>query len=103
MASNKKISIFGLGYVGTVSAACFASLGHDVIGVDADKTKVEKIRQGLSPIVEEGINEMLTEQVAEGRLTATLDVKSAIKQSDISFISVGTPSNEDGLKKLRLS
>lgn len=96
MASKKKISIFGLGYVGTVSAVCFGSLGHDVIGVDSDNSKVKQVNLGLSPIVEKGLGEMLAQQVAEGKLTASSDVKAAIKDSDISFIAVGTPSNGDG-------
>ena len=96
MVSKKKISIFGLGYVGTVSAVCFGSLGHDVIGIDSDNSKVKQVNLGLSPIVEKGLGEMLAQQIAEGKLTASLDVKAAIRDSDISFIAVGTPSNVDG-------
>lgn len=96
MESKKKISVFGLGYVGTVSAVCFGSLGHDVIGVDSNDFKVKQVNLGLSPIVEKGLGEMLAQQVAEGKLTASLDVKAAIRDSDISFIAVGTPSNGDG-------
>ena len=96
MKSKKKISIFGLGYVGTVSAVCFASLGHDVIGIDSDASKVKLINSGKSPILEKGLEELLARQITEGKLTASLDVSATIRDSDISFIAVGTPSNGDG-------
>ena len=95
-----KISIFGLGYVGAVSAACFAKEGHDVVGVDVNPTKVEIINAGRSPIVEEGINELISQMVAAGCLRATVDVRDAIENSDVSLICVGTPSNDNGSLKL---
>jgi len=95
-----KISIFGLGYVGAVSAACFAKEGHDVVGVDVNPTKVEIINSGKSPIVEDGINELIGEMVAAGRLRATVDVRDAIENSDVSLVCVGTPSNGNGSLKL---
>ena len=95
-----KISVFGLGYVGAVSAACFAKEGHEVIGVDVSQTKVDIINAGSSPIVEEGISEMTDEMVAEGRLRATTDIREAIENSDVSLVCVGTPSNENGSLKL---
>jgi GDP-mannose 6-dehydrogenase len=95
-----KISIFGLGYVGAVSAACFAKEGHDVVGVDVNPTKVEIINSGKSPIVEDGINELIGEMVAVGRLRATVDVRDAIENSDVSLVCVGTPSNGNGSLKL---
>lgn len=95
-----KISIFGLGYVGAVSAACFAKEGHDVVGVDVSQTKVDIINSGNSPIIEEGINELIGQMVAEKRLRATADVNEAIADSDVSLVCVGTPSNDNGSLKL---
>ena len=95
-----KISVFGLGYVGAVSAACFASGGHEVIGVDINPAKVDVINSGRSPIVEEGIDELIGETVAAGRLSATCDVRAAVLNSDVSLICVGTPSNDNGSLKL---
>ena len=74
-----KLSVFGLGYVGCVSAACFAKEGHEVVGVDVSQTKVEIINSGKSPIVEAGIDELIGEVVAAGRLRATTDAAEAIK------------------------
>jgi GDP-mannose 6-dehydrogenase len=95
-----KISIFGLGYVGAVSAACFAKEGHEVVGVDVSQTKVDIINSGNSPIIEEGINELIGQMVAEKRLRATADVNEAIAESDVSLVCVGTPSNDNGSLKL---
>ena len=95
-----KISVFGLGYVGAVSAACFAKEGHEVIGVDVSQTKVDIINSGNSPIVEEGIGELIKQMVAEKLLRATTDVDEAIENSDVSLVCVGTPSNENGSLKL---
>ncbi len=97
----KSISIFGLGYVGAVTAACFASRGYRVIGVDPNPLKVDRIQSGLSPIVEAEIQEIITAAKSAGLITATLDATEAILNSDISFISVGTPSQRNG--KLDLS
>ena len=91
-----KLSIFGLGYVGAVSAACFAEAGHDVIGVDSNPLKVEIINQGRSPVVEPGVEEMIAAAVKEQRLKATTDAAFAIEQSDLSLVCVGTPSNSNG-------
>lgn len=91
-----KISVFGLGYVGCVSAACFAKEGHEVTGVDVSATKVEIINNGKSPIVEEGIGDLIGEMVAAKRLRATTDAAGAVKQSDVSLVCVGTPSNANG-------
>lgn len=95
-----KVSVFGLGYVGAVSAACFAKEGHEIVGVDVSQTKVDIINQGNSPIVEEGINELINKMVAEKRLHATTDVNEAIENSDVSLVCVGTPSNDNGSLKL---
>ncbi len=91
-----KISVFGIGYVGVVSAACLARDGHDVIAVDIDPGKVKSINDGVSPIVEEGIDDLVREVVAAGKLTATSDTDFAIRNTDTSFICVGTPSAPDG-------
>jgi GDP-mannose 6-dehydrogenase len=91
-----KLSVFGLGYVGCVSAACFAREGHEVTGVDVNPTKVEIINSGRSPIVEAGINELIGEMVEAGRLRATTDSARAIKDSEISLVCVGTPSRPNG-------
>ncbi len=87
------ISIFGLGYVGAVSCACLAELGHQVIGVDVNPGKVRMINAGESPVVEEGINELMANAVKLGRLHATENVEEAVLGSEISLISVATPSN----------
>lgn len=91
-----KISIFGLGYVGAVTAACFARDGHEVIGVDVNPEKVALIAKGESPIIEPQLPELLTDGVASGRIRATTDTDEAIYQSDASLISVGTPPTEKG-------
>lgn len=96
-----KLSVFGLGYVGCVSAACLAEDGNDVIGVDVNPTKVEIINSGKTPIIEEGINELIGKVVAAGRLRATTDSTRAVHDSDLSLICVGTPSNQNGSLHLR--
>lgn len=90
------ISIFGLGYVGAVSTACFADCRHRIIGVDPDAAKVEIINKGQSPIVEPGLAELLNNGVKRGRIEATSDVTYSILNTDVSFICVGTPSAADG-------
>jgi GDP-mannose 6-dehydrogenase len=95
------ISVFGLGYVGSVSAACFASMGHQVIGVDVNPAKVEMVEGGRSPIIEAGMNELVAEGNRGCRLHATTDSTAAVLQTDISFVCVGTPSLRNG--KLDLS
>ena len=91
-----KISIFGLGYVGCVSAACFAQGKHDVIGVDVNPSKVDMINSGKSPIVEPQINEIIHDVVKCGKLSATTDSLKAVKASEISLVCVGTPSKPNG-------
>ena len=95
-----KISIFGLGYVGAVSMACLARDGHEVVGVDLDPVKLDLIRQGRSPIVEEGIQELTAAVVASGRVRVTDDVADAVRASRLSFICVGTPSSPNGSQDL---
>lgn len=91
-----KISIFGLGYVGAVSAACFSNDGHEVIGVDSAHLKVDMINNGIPPIIEPGIDTMIAKAAAGNMLRATTDPQSAVSQSDVSFICVGTPSLPNG-------
>ncbi|SEP41866.1 nucleotide sugar dehydrogenase [Amycolatopsis saalfeldensis] len=91
-----KISVFGLGYVGCVSAACLAGRGHEVIGVDVNPVKVDLVTQGHAPVVEERIGELTAEVVTSGALRATTDVAEAIAASDVSLVCVGTPSAANG-------
>lgn len=91
-----RISVFGLGYVGAVSAACFAKEGHEVVGVDVNRDKVDGINAGRAPIVEEGIQELVAEVVASGALRATTEAGEGVASSDISMLCVGTPSRSNG-------
>jgi GDP-mannose 6-dehydrogenase len=91
-----RISVFGIGYVGTVSAACLARDGHEVMAVDVNSDKVDILNQGLSPIIEPRLGESIRAGVRAGRLKATTDAAVAIASTDISFICVGTPSQENG-------
>ncbi len=91
-----RVSILGLGYVGTVSAGCLARDRHEVIGVDPIRTKVDLINAGLSPIIEADIGEIIAAAVAAGRLRATDDLDQAIRETDLSFVCVGTPSQANG-------
>ncbi|MCI3950900.1 MAG: GDP-mannose 6-dehydrogenase, partial [Burkholderiales bacterium] len=95
-----KISIFGLGYVGAVSLACLARDGHSVIGVDIDRTKLELIRSGKTPVVEEGMVDLMAEVIASGHVSVTDDVLKAVLRSDLSLICVGTPSAANGNQDL---
>lgn len=96
----KRIAIFGLGYVGCVSAACLADAGHQVWGVDLNPDKVRMVNSGRSPIVEPGLDAMLGKVVKSGRLQATTSCEEAINNSDIAFLCVGTPGNEHGQLQL---
>ena len=96
-----KISVFGIGYVGVVSAACLADDGHEVIAVDLDPAKVSAVNSGLSPIVENGLDEIIARAVASGRLRATTDGQQAVLDTDASFVCVGTPSDETGAVGLK--
>jgi GDP-mannose 6-dehydrogenase len=96
-----KVSVFGLGYVGAVSAGCLANDGHTVIGVDPVPTKVELINSGRSPIVEAEIGEIIASNVRVGRLRATGDQAQAVHETELSFVCVGTPSQANGNLDLR--
>jgi GDP-mannose 6-dehydrogenase len=91
-----KVSVFGLGYVGSVSAGSFAADGHEVVGVDVNPDKVGSVNAGKSPIVEPGLDALLARSVAEGRLRATTDTNDAIRSSEVSLLCVGTPSRRNG-------
>lgn len=91
-----KISIFGLGYVGAVSLGCLARDGHEVVGVDIDRVKLDLIMAGKTPIIEAGMVQLMAEVVRSGRVTVTQDVIQAVKDTEISFICVGTPSATNG-------
>jgi len=90
------ISVFGLGYVGCVTASCLATLGHRVIGVDISTRKVSQVNRGESPIAEPGVSEKIRDLVRDGSLVATLDPIQAVGESSLSFICVGTPASENG-------
>ncbi|HEX9483045.1 MAG TPA: 2-dehydropantoate 2-reductase N-terminal domain-containing protein, partial [Gemmatimonadaceae bacterium] len=93
---SNSVSVFGLGYVGCVSAACLAREGHTVVGVDVSRSKVDMINAGTATIVENGIGELVAEMSASGRLTATTDVADAVARTSISLVCVGTPSQANG-------
>lgn len=91
-----RISVFGLGYVGCVSSACLASDGNEVIGVDINPLKVELINKGRSPVIEQGIDEIIKDTVRKRKFKATTCTFEGIKNSDVSLVCVGTPSNDNG-------
>ena len=91
-----KISIFGLGYVGAVSLACLSRDGHEVIGVDIDPGKLALIKEGKTPVVEEGMIDLMAQVPLSGRVTVTADAKTAVHGSDLSLVCVGTPSAPNG-------
>jgi len=91
-----KICVMGLGYVGTVAAGCLAQEGHDVLGVDPEARKVDLINAGKSPIIEKDIGEIISRQVAAGRLAASVDAIDAVQRSDLVLVCVGTPSRGNG-------
>lgn len=95
-----KISVAGTGYVGLVTGVCLSEKGHNVTCVDIDEKKVETMKQGVSPIYEEGLEELMKKNYAEGRLDYTTDYESAYKSSDVIFIAVGTPERSDGSANL---
>jgi len=91
-----KISVFGMGYVGTVSCGCLAKNGHNVTGVDVSREKVKLINGGRSPVIEKDIGKIIKEAKNAGQLGATQNTDKAVLDSEISFICVGTPSRPNG-------
>ena len=91
-----RITVIGMGYVGCVTAACLSRDGHEVVGVDVDRSKVDAINNGHSPIFEPGLEELLRAQVESKRLSASTDLSASLKGSEVALIAVGTPSSEDG-------
>ncbi|MBS0613756.1 MAG: nucleotide sugar dehydrogenase, partial [Proteobacteria bacterium] len=91
-----RISVFGLGYVGAVSAACLAADGHTVVGVDKNQTKVDLINAGKSPIIEAGVDALTATAHAQKRLSAATAAAAAIEQTELSLVCVGTPSERNG-------
>ena len=93
---EKRIAVIGTGYVGLVSGACFAYLGHKVIGLDIDREKIERLKRGEVPIYEPGLDRILSKALKDGNIEFTTDYGYAVKNADFIFIAVGTPSREDG-------
>jgi GDP-mannose 6-dehydrogenase len=91
-----RVAIFGLGYVGCVSAGCMSRDGHRVIGVDVSEEKVATINAGVAPVSEPGLDELILQGVENGSITATMNLREAVQQTDIALITVGTPSARDG-------
>ena len=96
-----RISVLGIGYVGAVSCGCLSAFGHDIVGVDVAPEKVAMLARGQSPIVEDEIDRLIAEGVGSGRLRATTSIADAVANTEVSFISVGTPSGPDGSVSLR--
>src|SRR5262245_24372846 len=96
-----KVAVVGTGYVGLVVGACLAESGNDVIGADVDAAKIARLQRGEVPIFEPGLDRLLEENLAAGRLNFTVDVADAVRRSDIIFIAVGTPPGEDGSADLK--
>ncbi len=96
-----KVTVFGIGYVGLVQGAVLAEVGHDVVCVDVDANKVNRLKQGHIPIHEPGLAALVAENYAAGRLNFTTDAASAVKHGDVQFIAVGTPPDEDGSADLK--
>ena len=91
-----RVSVIGLGYVGTTTAACLAARGHTVVGVDVNPVKAEMVARGESPVIEQGLGERLDAALAAGRLSATTSADRVAQDTDVSLVCVGTPSRRNG-------
>ena len=96
-----RVAVFGLGYVGTVTAACLASRGHEVTGVDVDAGKVEMIAGGRSPVIEPGLDQLVADTASRGTLRTTTNAHEAVDGAEVSIVCVGTPSASNGSTDLR--
>lgn len=96
-----KVTIFGTGYVGLVTGACLAEVGHDVICVDIDQEKIDGLKNGIMPIYEPGLDSIVMDNYKDGRLTFTTDIEQGVQHAAIQFIAVGTPPDEDGSADLQ--
>src|SRR5262249_23726374 len=92
----QQVAVLGLGYVGCVTAACLARLGHRVVGVDRDQFKVDSVLSGRAPFFEPGLEELVSTEVASGRLSASVSLAQALAEADVALICVGTPSEKNG-------
>ena len=97
---SMKIAMVGTGYVGLVTGVCFAEIGHDVTCIDVDANKVAKMSQGLSPIYEPGLEDLMKKNLQAGRLSFTVNHREGFSGADVIYIAVGTPSNPDGTADL---
>ena len=93
-----KLCMIGTGYVGLVSGTCFADIGNQVVCVDKEKKKIDKLNSGISPIYEPGLNELIKKNYLAKRLSFTTNIKQAINSSDLIFICVGTPTKKGSIK-----
>ncbi len=96
-----KISVVGTGYVGLVTGVCFAEMGHTVCCVDVDEDKVKKLRAGIAPIYEPGVEKLIKRNIEHERLFFTTDLKESLVDAQVAFIAVGTPPGEDGSADLK--
>jgi UDPglucose 6-dehydrogenase len=97
-----KIVMVGTGYVGLVSGTCFAETGVDVICVDVDQNKIDKLKKGVMPIYEPGLEDMVVRNMEKGRLVFSTSLKENLDETDAVFIAVGTPPDEDGSADLKI-
>ena len=97
-----KITIFGTGYVGLVTGACLADVGHNVLCMDVDQGKIEKLKNGQIPIYEPGLDNIVKHTVEAGRLSFTTDTKDAVRHGTLQFIAVGTPPDEGVRREVRI-